>query len=458
RDAAESAHAASERRLREAQRVAHVGNWETDFTTGAMMWSDEIYRILELDPAMPPSNEAVIARMHPEDRETLTAAYAQRLRDHAPLELVGRLELDDGRTKWVRTRLETERDVDGTAMRGYGTLQDVTDLKSAEDALSRTEHLYRRLFMANPHPMWVYDLDTLRFLAVNDAAVDHYGYTREEFMARTLRDIRPPRELPRLLASTAQHRGSIAVPEVWQHLKKDGTVIEVEITANPLEFAGRSGALVHANDVTARRRAEQEVREYTARVEVAMLGTITAATRMVEMRDPYTAGHQQRVGELAAAIGSELRLAAEHCQALRLSGFLHDVGKIAVPAEILAKPGKLLDTEFAMIKLHAEKGFEILKDCELAWPVAEVARQHHERIDGSGYPHGRRGDEIILEARIVAIADVVESMSSSRPYRPSLGIEAALAEIDGGAGRLYDRAAAAACLRLFRHGYTLPPS
>jgi HD-GYP domain-containing protein (c-di-GMP phosphodiesterase class II) len=142
---------------------------------------------------------------------------------------------------------------------------------------------------------------------------------------------------------------------------------------------------------------------------------------------------------------------------LRFAGLVHDVGKITAPAEILSKPGRLTPTEYALIKTHAEHGYEILKGIDFPWPVAEVARQHHERMDGSGYPDGRVGEAIVLEARIVAVADVVESMASHRPYRAALGIEAALAEVERGAGRLYDAAVAAACVRLFRdHGYTLP--
>jgi HD-GYP domain-containing protein (c-di-GMP phosphodiesterase class II) len=163
------------------------------------------------------------------------------------------------------------------------------------------------------------------------------------------------------------------------------------------------------------------------------------------------------VGELAAAIGTELGLTEHQVTGLRVAGGVHDVGKIAVPAEILSKPTRLSSAEFAIVKTHAQQGYEILKDIDFPWPVAETVWQHHERLDGSGYPRGLRGDEISLEARIMAVADVVESMSTHRPYRPALGVKAAVAELESKAGSLYDPVVVAACVRLFHQkGYQLP--
>jgi putative nucleotidyltransferase with HDIG domain len=185
--------------------------------------------------------------------------------------------------------------------------------------------------------------------------------------------------------------------------------------------------------------------------------TVGVATTLIEMRDPYTAGHERRVAEIAAAIGGELGLDARRVEGLRVAGQLHDIGKISTPAEILAKPGKITAAEFTLIKEHAQAGYDALKDVEFPWPVAEVAWQHHERIEGSGYPRGLKGDEILLEARIMSVADVVEAMASHRPYRPGHGIDKALEEIERGSGSAYDTTVAEACLRLFREqGYTLP--
>jgi putative nucleotidyltransferase with HDIG domain len=178
--------------------------------------------------------------------------------------------------------------------------------------------------------------------------------------------------------------------------------------------------------------------------------TIEAVARIAEMRDPYTAGHQRRVATLAVAIAVELGLSEQRIEGIRVGALIHDIGKITVPAEILSRSGRLADVEFSIIKGHTEAGHEIMKGVSFPWPVLEMIIQHHERMDGSGYPHGLKGRQIVLEARIVAIADVVEAMTSHRPYRPALGIEQALAEIEQGRGLLYDPAAVDACLRLFR--------
>jgi putative nucleotidyltransferase with HDIG domain len=185
--------------------------------------------------------------------------------------------------------------------------------------------------------------------------------------------------------------------------------------------------------------------------------TVEAITALSAMRDPYTAGHERRVAEIAVAIGAEMGLDAHRQQGLRVAGYLHDVGKINAPAEILSKPGALSAAEFALVKEHARAGYDVLKNVEFPWPVALVALQHHERIDGSGYPQGLKGDEIILEARIVAVADVVEAIASHRPYRAALGIEKSLAEIERGRGTAFDADVVDACLRLFRErGHQLP--
>jgi len=180
-----------------------------------------------------------------------------------------------------------------------------------------------------------------------------------------------------------------------------------------------------------------------------MESTISAVASMVEMRDPYTTGHQQRVAELAVAIGRAMGLPEQTVYGLHLAGLVHDLGKIHIPAEILSKPGKLTKIEFEMIKTHPEAGYEILKNVDFLWPIAQTVLQHHERIDGSGYPAGLKGDQILLEAKIIAVADVVEAISSHRPYRPALGVDAALKELRDNRGKYYDPVVVDVCLRLF---------
>lgn len=177
---------------------------------------------------------------------------------------------------------------------------------------------------------------------------------------------------------------------------------------------------------------------------------VWAIAYTVEARDPYTAGHERRVGELAVAIAHELGLSEERIRGIHLAASIHDLGKIQVPAEILSKPGKLSDIEFMLIKTHPQAGYDILKDVDFPWPIADIVHQHHERMDGSGYPQGLKDGQILFESRIMAVADVVEAMSSHRPYRAALGIESALKEIERGRGTVYDTTVADACLRLFR--------
>ena len=180
--------------------------------------------------------------------------------------------------------------------------------------------------------------------------------------------------------------------------------------------------------------------------------TIYAIAKMVEKRDPYTAGHQERVASLAAAMASKMNVNTDVVDSVYMSALIHDVGKMYIPSEILSKPGQLSRPEFSMIQSHPELGSDILAGIEFPWPVVESVKQHHERVDGSGYPRGLTRDEIILEARIIAVADVVEAMASHRPYRPSLGIDCAINEIKKNSGVRYDTDAVNACLELYESG------
>jgi putative nucleotidyltransferase with HDIG domain len=204
----------------------------------------------------------------------------------------------------------------------------------------------------------------------------------------------------------------------------------------------------HLEDLVDERTVE--LRESERKLRASLLESITALAAIVEMRDPYTAGHQRRVAELAVAIAREMKLSDEMIEGIHLASVVHDVGKIRVPAEILSKPGKLTELEFGLIKEHAQNGFEILKTIEFPWSIAQIVLQHHERMNGSGYPRGLSGEHILLESRIVTVADVVESMISHRPYRAGLGLEAALAEIENNKGSLFDAAVVDACVRVFR--------
>jgi putative nucleotidyltransferase with HDIG domain len=194
---------------------------------------------------------------------------------------------------------------------------------------------------------------------------------------------------------------------------------------------------------------KQMLLENAEQFRESLLDTVEAFAKVVEARDPYTSGHQSRVAVLATKIGEEMNLGVSQIEGIRLGPSIHDIGKIHLPAELLTKPTKLTDLEFELIKNHAQAGFDILKNIRFPWPVAKIAYQHHERLDGSGYPQGLKANEICLEAKIVAVADVVEAIASFRPYRPALGVDASLQEISINKGILYDATVVDACLRLF---------
>jgi len=233
-------------------------------------------------------------------------------------------------------------------------------------------------------------------------------------------------------------------------ISKDRGVKAVEANAITIWKNGVVKEIGILRDISERKQAEEERRQSFERLRKALEETVNALASAVEMRDPYTAGHQKRVTELACAIAKEMALPEEQIEGLRLAGLIHDIGKIRVPGEILSKPGKLSHIDFGAIEIHPQVGHDILKSVEFPYPVAQIVLQHHERMDGSGYPWQLKGKEILLEARILAVADVVEAIASHRPYRPSLGINKALEEISQNKGILYDPKVVDTCLKLFK--------
>jgi PAS domain S-box-containing protein/putative nucleotidyltransferase with HDIG domain len=231
------------------------------------------------------------------------------------------------------------------------------------------------------------------------------------------------------------------------------TSFDVRVTPLPEHEGTPAGVIGVAMDITERRQAAEALRLSAARLRRTVEGAVEAMGAMITARDPYTAGHEKRVTELAVAIAGEMGRDEAAIEGLRLAGLVHDIGKLTVPAEILNKPALLSPIEFELIKSHAAAAHDMLKPIDFEFPVADIVAQHHERQDGSGYPAGLRGDEILPEARILALADVVEAMASHRPYRSALGIEAALAEVRSGAGTRYEEAAVAACERVFAQGF-----
>ncbi|MGP8104838.1 MAG: HD domain-containing phosphohydrolase [Desulfobaccales bacterium] len=210
------------------------------------------------------------------------------------------------------------------------------------------------------------------------------------------------------------------------------------------------GVINYIRDITYRLQVEDEIEDSLKKLQKTLNGTVMALSSIIETRDPYTAGHQRRVVQLANAIAQKLGFSQNRIEGLRVMGFLHDIGKTVVPAEILCKPGKLSEYEFNIIKTHPQIGYDILKEIEFPWPVAQVVLQHHERLDGSGYPVGLSGQDILMEARVLSVADVTEAIISHRPYRPALGLDKALDEISQNNDILYDHLVVNACLTLFK--------
>jgi putative nucleotidyltransferase with HDIG domain len=221
-------------------------------------------------------------------------------------------------------------------------------------------------------------------------------------------------------------------------MRRAGRELWVQISSVPIFWDERPATLNFVRDITDQRIRENELRQTVEKLRKVTGATVQAMAQTVEVRDPYTAGHQKRVSNIARAIATEMTLPSDMVEGIRMAGNIHDIGKISVPAEILSKPGTLTDIQFALIKAHPKTGYEILRGIEFPYDIARIVLQHHERIDGSGYPLGLFGDDILLEARIVAVADVVEAMSSHRPYRPALGLEKALEEISAQKGKRYD--------------------
>ncbi|MEI7825791.1 MAG: HD domain-containing phosphohydrolase [Chlorobiaceae bacterium] len=247
---------------------------------------------------------------------------------------------------------------------------------------------------------------------------------------------------------------------IFQNEEKEKRAAELVVANKELAFQNeekekRAVELVLA--ITAQKDAEQKILNHVKQLENAMQTTLQAVAKVVEAHDPYTAGHELRVGQIAADIAREMGWSEETCQTMQLVGLVHDIGKMSIPGELLTKPGKLSAIEFELIKTHAENGYEILKDVEFPLPIARIIREHHERMDGSGYPQGLKGEEILIESRILAVADILEAMASHRPYRASFGIDAAISEIETNRGSLFDPEVVDAMLRLFREkDYHLP--
>ena len=310
-------------------------------------------------------------------------------------------------------------------------VKEVEQRQDTEKALHMSEINFRNMIYSNADGILILDENSIvKFM--NPAAESIFGTKAEHFIGQTFEHLIIP-EKPTELDITIGDRKSMVA----------------EMRVMETEWEGQKVYLASLRDITDRKRMQQRLQLSLDNLKEVMDGTIRAMALAVEMRDPYTSGHQHRVAELAQAIAEEISLSAETIEGVYMAASIHDIGKISLPAEILSKPVKLTEIEMKMIQAHSKVGYDILKGIDFPWPIAQIVLQHHERMDGCGYPHGLGGNEILIESRIVGAADVVETMASHRPYRPAMGLDKALGEVSGNKGNLYDEKVVNACLKLF---------
>jgi PAS domain S-box-containing protein/putative nucleotidyltransferase with HDIG domain len=379
---------------------------------------------------------------------------------------------EESSTTLVYDRIETDRGSNGSrlsdsSLKKYNDLledlsgghrpvigtKDSLHLDNAQKMLRNTEEKVRRIFDNSFDGIAVLDLNGI-ITEANPKILEISGlHTEAEMVGRSYMEFVAQRDRNRIQTILSGERITGLECSL---IRNNGGEVFIEINTMVLNdiFGYPFGYLLAVKDVTRRKRDKEENIHVTAKLLRVMGEIIEAMAHMVEIRDPYTAGHQRRVSQLAAAIATEMGLSREIIEGVRVAGMVHDIGKIYIPAEILSKPAKLNDMEYRMIKQHSKLSYDILNTIEFPWPVATIVYQHHERFDGSGYPRGLSGKDITLEARILAVADVVEAMASHRPYRAALGIEKALDEISQQRGKLYDPDIVDACIKILKSGYS----
>jgi HD-GYP domain-containing protein (c-di-GMP phosphodiesterase class II) len=405
-------------------------------------------------------------------REALEAATALEQRNRELTEAVGQARADAERVTRERTeraaldredleRLQTRiRELEvaqqrllETEQRALGMAREtrveasrvaalenrLAELQATRSAVIAARADAERLFAELPAPAWLVDVESGKVVALSEAAAHLTGTSSSDALHAPFRNLVPSLTL----GGEAPWPRRFAVP------RTEGESLPMEAERAAVSHGGRACWLLCARDTTAEQASLDALGAFEG-MERAMLGLAAALSTLSEMQDAGRTGRLRRVGELAAALGSALGLPARTLAGLRVTGQLLDVGMLLVPRELLWRASALSPAEFELVKTHAERGYELLREIPFPWPVAEAVRQHHERLDGSGYPRGLAGDAILLEARIVAVADVVDAMLSPRPHRPPLRLEACLAELQQQAGRRYDESVVAACVRILQ--------
>ncbi len=331
---------------------------------------------------------------------------------------------------------------------------DITERKKTEKHLKQNQELLRLFAEYAPAAIAMLD-NNMHYLASSKRYLSDYGLPDEPIIGKSHYELFP--NLPDHWKNIHQRclHGEILSAEAEPFVRSDGHTDWVSWEIHPwYKPDGKiGGILLFSEVITLRKLAEEKSKADEQKLISAMIETVEMVSKTVEMRDPYTSGHQGRVTTLAVEIAKQLALSPTDIEGIRMSSIVHDLGKISIPAEILSKPGKLTPLEYSFIKTHVQSGYDILKEVDFPWPIAEIVYQHHERLDGSGYPRGLKGDDLLIQSKIICVADVIEAMASHRPYRPSLGIDAALKEITDKRGILFDEKVVDACLEVFKNGF-----
>jgi PAS domain S-box-containing protein/putative nucleotidyltransferase with HDIG domain len=450
RKLSEEALRESEQRYRQLFDHAPTGIYELDFSKGKFLSVNDVMcgytgytkeELLSLGPSDILTEESQKIFL-----ERMTKIFSG---EKVPETVEFKIRTKDRRELWALLKPQIFFE-NGLPKRATVVVHDITEHKLSEEALRESEEKYRLLVNNANDAIFIAQDGRIKF--PNPKTLEILGYTADELNSVPYTDLIHPDDREILIQErlTREKEGAGGASTYsLRILNRAGHHLWAQISSVLILWEGRKATLNFVRDITVQRLAEEKLRQTVSRLRKITGATIQAIAQTVEVRDPYTAGHQRRVSDLARALASEMGLPSDQVDGVRLAGVIHDIGKISVPAEILSKPGILNDLEFALIKTHPQVGYEILKDIEFPWDIATIVLQHHERMDGSGYPQGLSGEAILLESRILAVADVVEAMASHRPYRPALGIVKALDEITIQRGLAYDAQVVDACLRLF---------
>jgi PAS domain S-box-containing protein len=390
-----------------------------------------------------------LSHVHEEDRNRFLTSIKTAMETGNSWNFEGRVAIQSDETIWFQGLATPTRQKDKVVFDGI--LLDITERKQAEEK-------FHKIFMTSPDCIAITRMRDGLLIDVNMGFEEITGWKRSNAIGQTSYEINFwSNTADRDFMVNELRSGRDILHREFEFRRSDGSVRAGIYSARSINIDGEACLIFILQDVTEHKRMDAELQHTLDSLRKAFGTTIQVMISAIEMRDPYTAGHQKRCADIARAIATEMGFTQEKIDGIRMVGTIHDIGKLSTPAEILTKPTKLTRIEFSLIKEHSVNGYDMLKDIESPWPLAEIIYQHHERMNGSGYPRKLKGNEILIEARIMAVADVVEAMSSHRPYRAALGIEAALEEIEKNKGTLYDNAVVDACLSLFRQkGYKLP--